>query len=268
MRSRRFRLLQLWPSVRPVSKYHGARNDFIVLDARGTTVDNVRELALRWCDRHGGIGADGLLLIGTSERAPVSMRVINADGSEAEMCGNGVRCVARYLDERGEGAQFAVDTAAGIIRTDVIERGDVYRVRVDMGEPRVISVNASEPQSAIVDTGNRHLVLFREEIDGFDLWSIGEVTNNDPQYPDGINVHLVEVEGPSTLHVRHYERGAGLTMACGTGAVASAVASIVRGDVTSPVLVRVPGGELTIEWDGSGHAFMTGPAVHVFDTTI
>jgi diaminopimelate epimerase len=253
--------------VRTVSKYHGARNDFIVLDARTEGVDDVRGFALRWCDRHGGIGADGVLVIGTSDRAPVSMRVINADGSEAEMCGNGVRCVARYLDERGEGAQVDVDTVAGIIHTDVIERGAEYRVRVNMGRPRIISVNEAG-DSTIVDTGNRHIVLFREAIDSFDLWGIGEATKNDPQYPDGINVHLVEIEGPSALHVRHYERGAGLTMACGTGAVASAVAAIARGDVASPVTVRVPGGELRIEWDGSGDAFMTGPAVHVFDTTI
>lgn len=254
--------------MRTVSKYHGARNDFIILDARAGVVDDLPSFALRWCDRHGGIGADGVLVVGNSERAPVSMRVINADGSEAEMCGNGVRCVARYLDERGEGARFDVDTIAGIIRTDVIERGEVYLVRVDMGVPRIVSVDQTEPQSTIVDTGNRHLVLFREEIEGFDLWSIGEATKSDARYAGGINVHLVEVEGPSTLRVRHYERGAGLTMACGTGAVASAVASIVRGAVVSPVTVRVPGGELTIEWDGSGRVFMTGPAVHVFDTAI
>jgi len=254
--------------VRTVSKYHGARNDFIVLDARAKTVDDVRAFALQWCDRHAGIGADGVLVIGKSERAPISMRVINADGSEAEMCGNGVRCVARYLDERGEGAQFTIDTLAGLVHTDVIDRGEVYRVRVDMGVPRLVSVNQSEPQSAIVDTGNRHLVLFREDIDGFDLLAMGQATNEDPRYAGGINVHLVEVEGAATLRVRHYERGAGMTMACGTGAVASAVASIARGDVSSPVLVRVPGGELTIEWDGSGHAYMTGPAVHVFDAQI
>jgi diaminopimelate epimerase len=253
--------------VRTVSKYHGARNDFVVLDARTTPVDDLRALA-RWCDRHAGIGADGILVIGKSDRAPVSMRVINPDGSEAEMCGNGVRCVARYLDERGEGAQFAIDTIAGIVHSEVIDRGEVYRVRVDMGEPRLLSVSETEPQSAIVDTGNRHLVLFREDIDGFDLQAMGEATNEDSRYSGGINVHLVEIEGPSTLRVRHYERGAGMTMACGTGAVASAVASIARGDVSSPVLVRVPGGELTIEWSGSGSAYMTGPAVHVFDTEI
>jgi len=254
--------------VRTVSKYHGARNDFIVLDARAKAVDNVRAFALRWCDRHAGIGADGVLVIGNSERAPVSMRVINADGSEAEMCGNGVRCVARYLDERGEGAAFTIDTVGGLIRTEVMERGEVYQVRVDVGEPRFVDVEGAEPQSALVVVGNPHLVLFREEIGAFDLVAIGEAAQSDTRYPGGINVHLVETEDPSTLRLRHYERGAGLTMACGTGTVAGAVASIVRGDVSSPVLARVPGGELIIEWNGNGHAYMTGPAVHVFDTQI
>jgi diaminopimelate epimerase len=254
--------------VRTVSKYHGARNDFIIVDTRETPVDDARGFARHWCDRHVGIGADGVLLIGGSKRANVSMRVINADGSEAEMCGNGVRCIARYLDERGEGGLLAVDTIGGIVHTEVIDRGEVYRIRVDVGEPRLISVNETEPQSAIVQVGNRHLVFFREEIDRFDLWAIGEAIQEEAAYPGGINVHLVEIEGPAELRVRHYERGVGLTMACGTGAVASAVASIARGDVKSPVLVRVPGGELTIECNGDGHAFMTGPAVHVFDTQI
>jgi diaminopimelate epimerase len=254
--------------VRTVSKYHGARNDFIVLDARTEAIDNAREFALRWCDRHAGIGADGVLLIETSNRAPLSMRVINADGSEAEMCGNGIRCVARYLDERGEGATQTIDTIGGLIRTEVLERGDIYRVRVDVGEPQFVTVEGAEPHSALVVVGNPHLVLFREMIGAFDLMTIGEAAQTDARYPGGINVHLVEPEGPNTLRVRHYERGAGLTMACGTGTVASAVASIVRGDVSSPVLARVPGGELTIEWNGNGHAYMTGPAVHVFDTEV
>ncbi|HTU71319.1 MAG TPA: diaminopimelate epimerase [Candidatus Baltobacteraceae bacterium] len=249
-----------------VSKMHGARNDFIVLDARKQSVDDVHAFARRWCDRRAGVGADGLLVIGTSARAPVSMRVINADGSEAEMCGNGVRCVARYLDERGEGAQLEIDTMGGLIRTSVIERGEVYQVRVDVGEPQIVSRDATHPQSAVVVVGNPHLVLFRETIDAFDLRALGEEAA--AEFPGGINVHLVEVDSPASLRARHYERGAGLTMACGTGAVASAVAAAARGDVRSPVLVRVPGGELSIEWNGSGHAFMTGPAVHVFDTQL
>ncbi len=254
--------------MRTVSKYHGARNDFIIVDARAEPIADACDFAQRWCDRQTGIGADGVLIVGNSDRATVSMRVINADGSEAEMCGNGIRCVARYLDERGEGGKLGIDTIGGLMYTEVIDRGEVYRIRVDLGKPQIISVNETEPQSAIVQVGNRHLVFFREEIDRFDLWAIGEAIQDEPSYPDGINVHLIEVEGPATLRVRHYERGVGLTMACGTGSVASAVAAIERGDVKSPVLVRVPGGELTVEWNGDGSAFMTGPAVHVFDTQI
>ncbi len=251
-----------------VTKMHGAQNDFIVLDVRSQSVNDLRSFALAACDRHTGIGADGVLVVGDSPRAPVSMRVINSDGSEAEMCGNGVRCVARYLDERGEGGEFDVDTLGGIVHTRVIERGNVYRVRVDVGTPVFESRNVTEPDSAIVVVGNRHLVLFRDAIDAFDLRSIGEAANDDPRYPQGINVHLAQIEGGRTLRVRHYERGAGLTMACGTGSVACAVAAMQSGDVSSPARVRVPGGELTVEWDGTGSAFMTGPAVHVFDTVL
>jgi diaminopimelate epimerase len=251
-----------------VSKMHGACNDFIVVDGRNQSVADLRAFALAACDRHAGIGADGVLIIERSPRAPVAMRVINNDGSEAQMCGNGVRCIARYLDEAGEGGEFDIDTPAGIVHTSVIERGETYRVRVDMGEPRIESRDATESQSAIVDVGNRHLVLFRDGIEAFDLFAIGEATKSDPRYPGGINMHLVVVEDRHTLRVRHYERGAGLTMACGTGAVACAVAAVVRGEVESPVLVRVPGGELRIDWDGRGHAFMTGPAVRVFDTQL
>jgi diaminopimelate epimerase len=254
--------------VTPLSKYHGAQNDFLILDARDHHVEDLPGFARRWCHRHTGIGADGVLVVGSSERAPVSMRVVNADGSEAEMCGNGVRCVARYLDERGEGPSFDVDTLAGIVRTEIVERGAIYRVRVDMGRPRIVSSDVTEPHSDIVDTGNPHLVLFREEIVGADLAGIGEAAQRDIRYPGGINVHLVEVEGVDRLHVRHYERGAGLTMACGTGAVASAVAAMRRFGMDAHVRVRVPGGELTIESDGEGRAYMTGPAEHVFDTEI
>jgi diaminopimelate epimerase len=252
-----------------VSKMHGAQNDFIILDARTQSVDDLQSFARAACDRHTGIGADGVLVVGDSARAPVSMRVINSDGSEAEMCGNGVRCVARYLDERGEGGEFDIDTLGGVVRTRVIERGDVYRVRVDVGAPVFESRNLTDPNSAIVVVGNRHLVLFRDSIDALDMKALGEAANDgDPRFPEGINVHLVQVVNSHTLRVRHYERGAGLTMACGTGSVACAVAAMQNGDVSNPVQVLVPGGELTVEWDGSGRAFMTGPAVHVFDTTL
>jgi diaminopimelate epimerase len=249
-----------------VHKLHGARNDFIVLDSREQPIENPVALAVRLCDRHEGIGADGLLLIGANG-AGISMRVINADGSEAEMCGNGIRCVARYLDERGEGGEHDVATGAGVIHTSVIERGETYQVRVDMGVPRLIGPAAGFPDGVLVDTGNPHLVLFRAALDDVDLAAAGASLQQSAAFPGGVNVHVAVVEGPSTLRVRHYERGAGLTMACGTGAVACAVAARARG-VSSPVRVIVPGGELEIELDATGRAFMTGPAVHVFDATI
>jgi diaminopimelate epimerase len=241
-----------------VTKMHGARNDFVVLDARQVSVPDLASFARIACDRRSGVGADGLLVIERSQRAPVAMRVINADGSEAEMCGNGIRCVARYLEERGEGGEFAIDTMAGIIRTMVLERGQVYRVRVDLGIPRIVT---SDANGALVEVGNPHLVLFLQaDIDAVDLEAVGR---SNP----GINVHLVNAIDASTLRVRHYERGVGLTMACGTGSAACAVAAIAREAVQSPVRVLVPGGELTIEIE-RGRAFMTGPAERVFETTI
>jgi diaminopimelate epimerase len=249
----------------PVSKYHGARNDFLILDSRAHAVADLRAFARRWCDRHSGVGADGVLVVGASDRAPVAMRVINSDGSEAEMCGNGIRCVARYLDERGEGGSFDIDTIAGIIRTEVIERGEVYRIRVDLGEPEIVTIGVDE---AIVRVGNLHLVLFRASIEDVMLLELGQAMQRDARFPEGINVHLVAIEDRQTLRLRHYERGAGLTMACGTGTAAAIVAAIARGEAASPVRARVPGGELTIEWDGSGHVFMTGPAERVFDAAL
>jgi diaminopimelate epimerase len=241
-----------------VTKMHGARNDFIVLDARDVRVADLSAFAQNVCDRRTGIGADGLLVIERSERAAVAMRVINADGSEAEMCGNGIRCVARYLDERGEGGELDIETVAGIIHTEVIDRGDEYRVRVRIGTPRV-GVGADDELP--VDVGNPHVVLFSGDVDRVDLLTLGR------EHPD-VNVHAVQVLNVHELRVRHHERGVGITMACGTGAVASAAAAIVRGAARSPVIVHVPGGDLTIEWDGHGDAFMTGPARQVFETTI
>ena len=242
---------------------HGARNDFVVLDNRAHQLDDLTELAQAICDRRTGIGADGLLVIGSSDIGDVSMRVLNSDGSEAEMCGNGVRCVARYLDEKGEGGDLRVDTEAGIIETHVVERGDEYRIRVAMGTP-VIERRAGD--ETFVSTGNPHVARFRKRVEDVDIETEGIDMQN--QIPGGINLHIVAVEGPHELRVRHYERGAGVTMACGTGAVASSVAAIDRGDAKSPVTVHVPGGDLVIEWDGHGEAYMTGPALRVFDTEI
>ena len=251
-----------------VSKMHGARNDFAIVDARTTPVDRPESFARWLCDRHAGIGADGLLLLEAGTNAPVRMRVINADGSEAEMCGNGVRCVARYLDERApsEGV-MRIETLAGIMEAMIVERGPIYRVRVKMPTPTFASRPLPFADATEVDTGNPHLVLFRSEGE-IDLPSFGAGLQRDPLFPDGVNVHVARVIDPRCIDVAHYERGAGMTMACGTGAVATAAAAIRRGAATSPVIVNVPGGELEIEWDGGENAYMTGPAVHVFDTEV
>ena len=253
---------------REVAKMHGARNDFIVIDARLTPVNDGPFLAGRLCDRHTGIGADGLLIVEGSNTGDVAMRVINADGSEAEMCGNGVRCVARYLDEKGEGGELDIETNAGMIHTSIVERGTIYRVRVDMGTPRVLDTELPIKDALVVDTGNPHLVLFRDGFEEIDLLMFGERMQTHALFPQGVNVHTAHVRERDAMVVRHYERGAGLTMACGTGAVASVAAAMHRGAVSAPVTVHVPGGELTIEVGADGRAFMTGPAVHVFDTVI
>lgn len=251
-----------------VCKMHGARNDFAIVDARTTPVDRPDAFARWLCDRRAGVGADGLLLIETGTNAPVRMRVINADGSEAEMCGNGIRCVARYLDERAPAdGPTRIETLAGIMEAMIVERGEVYRVRVKMPPPHFGTRSLPFTDAVEVDTGNPHLMLFRSGGE-IDLASFGAELQRDPFFPGGVNVHVVRVVNPSRLDVTHYERGAGMTMACGTGAVASAAAAIRQGTVMSPVTVQVPGGELEIEWDGGENAYMTGPAVRVFDTEV
>lgn len=251
-----------------VTKMHGAQNDFVLLDEREQHLDGAELFARFLCDRHTGIGADGLLLIGASAVADATMRVINADGSEAEMCGNGIRCVARYLDERGDGDTLRIETQAGIIATRVLQRGETYRVRADVGRARVLDTALPLHDAVVVDTGNPHVVWFRAFLDDVDLLASGEALQLDPAFPHGTNLHIVRVDDPHMLTVRHYERGVGLTMACGTGAIACAAAAVAKGRASSPVTVHVPGGTLEVEIAGDGRAVMTGPAVRVFDALI
>ncbi len=249
-------------------KMHGAHNDFVVVDAREEPVERAAELARRLCDRRGGIGADGLLAIASSRIAQVAMRIFNADGSEAEMCGNGVRCVARYLDEAGEGGVLGIETEAGVIQTRVVARQPHYLVRVAMGIPRFEGALLEYAGARVVSIGNPHVVLFRGSLDDLDLVATATGLQRSEALPQGANVHIAVVENDRCLHVRHWERGVGLTQACGTGAVACAAAAIATGSARSPVDVGVPGGVLVVEWDGEGEAYLTGPAVRVFETTI
>jgi diaminopimelate epimerase len=252
-----------------VTKMHGARNDFVVADARSQPFADASSFA-RWvCDRRAGIGADGFIVLETSNVADARMRTINADGSEAEMCGNGVRCAARWLDEAGEGDHIAFETGAGIVATQVVEREPEYLVRVAMGRPKISQISYTIPKSTFVDLGNPHVVIFETSLEAFgDLENFAKHLQTDPAFPEGTNVHIAVPNGTHSMRVRHWERGVGLTQACGTGAVACAAVAIERGLAASPVEVLVPGGRLVVEWDGKGEAHLTGPAVRVFDTQV
>lgn len=247
-------------------KMHGARNDFLVADVRERPLERASDAARRLCDRRSGVGADGLLLIETSRVAHAAMRIVNADGSEAEMCGNGIRCVARYLDEAGEGAALAIETLAGVIETRVVQR-EPYLVRVAIGVPRELATPLDLDDAFLVDVGNPHVVLVRPHLDEPRLVATAQSLQHASQLPNGANVHECAADGEG-VRVLHWERGVGLTQACGTGAVACAAIAMRHLDVRSPLRVRTPGGSLTVEWDGSNVAHLTGPAERVFETNV
>jgi diaminopimelate epimerase len=248
---------------------HGAKNDFVVLDGRKGEPADLAAFA-RWvCDRHAGIGADGLIVLQESTTADVRMRTINADGSEAEMCGNGIRCAARWLDEAGAGERIRFETDAGTIETEIVTRDPAYLIRAAMGIPRIGRLEVPWLSDAVyVELGNPHAVVFCSDAEAFALEETACRLAQDGFFPNGINVHAAELRGSSMLRVRHWERGVGLTMACGTGAVACSAAAIVKKGAVSPIDVDVPGGRLVVEWDGNGEAYLIGPAVRVFDSEV
>ncbi len=254
-------------SAVPVTKMHGSYNDFIVLDERIPRISNLPLLAKAVCNRRGSVGADGLLVISESDHRDARMSVFNADGSRAEMCGNGARCVARYLSECGAGDDLVLETSSGAVKTSIISR-EPFEVRVNIGNPRIEEMSLPHDDALCVWVGNPHIVFFEMGLDDIDLPAAADRLIGTGQFPAGINVHVAVKAGPQRLLVRHYERGVGATMACGTGAVASAAAAVHRELVLSPVQVDVPGGRLVVEWPGKGDAFLSGPAVRVFDTEI
>ncbi len=241
---------------------HGAENAFGLLDDRtgGQRSDAV----------YAGIATalketDGLLVLlpSSTARANVRMRMFNPDGSEAEMCGNGIRCVARYLSDRGEGGRFVIETVAGDIGARVLS-GVPYAVETDIGVPRVgeerrLEAGGREWTYVPVSVGNPHAIVFVDDVEAIDLARWGPMLSTHQAFPGGTNVHFVTVLDGSTLRVVHWERGAGATRACGTGIVASAAAAMRLRGVNSPVAVRVPGGVLSVVWDGEGPALLTGP---------
>jgi len=270
------------------TKMHGAGNDYVYVDCfRERFPADPAELARRIADRHTGVGGDGLILICPSDRADARMRMYNADGSESEMCGNGIRCVAKFLYDHGIAAKerLAIETGAGILTLDLeIRAGRAERVKVDMGAPVLeaarIPTLLSAPQAiavpleigdrtfeaTCVSMGNPHCVLFVPEATDELVLGYGPRIERDPRFPARVNVEFVEVRSRTELVQRTWERGSGETLACGTGASAVCVAGFLTGRSERRVTIRLRGGDLDLAWDdASGHVFMTGPAVEVFE---
>lgn len=269
-------------------KVHGLGNDFILVDLvkqEWPGGEDLSESARRLCHRQFGIGADGLVFLHSSPRADVFMQIINPDGSEAEMCGNAIRCVAKYLYERGgiKKEVMHIETRAGVmVPRLVLENGRVAAVRVDMGTPRLERQDIpmigppgqviNEPlvlegqafHVTAVSMGNPHCVLFVPDVERVDLHGLGPKLEKHPLFPRKTNVEFVQVLNRGEVRVRVWERGAGPTLACGTGACATVVAGVLNNYTDREVKVHLPGGTLLIEWKEDDHLYMTGPAEEVF----
>jgi diaminopimelate epimerase len=266
------------------TKMEGLGNDYVYVNALEEDIecDDLPALARKISDRHFGVGSDGLVLIMGSDRADFRMKMLNSDGSEAEMCGNAIRCVARYVYEKGltNQRELEIETLAGIIRPAILENG---LVRVDMGEPilngndipslidkeRVvgekIAIDGGEMEFTLVSMGNPHAVTFVDDMQ-FDIETIGPRVENHRLFPNRINTEFIDVLGRDEVSMRVWERGAGETMACGTGACAAVVATCLNDLTDRVVSVHLLGGDLTIDWDGeSNRVYMTGPATFVFE---
>lgn len=258
------------------TKMHGAGNDYIYVDTTKYPIANPQKKAIEWSQFHTGIGSDGLILIGNSHKADFSMRIFNADGSEAMMCGNGSRCVGKYVYEYGltDQTEITLDTLSGIKTLKLqVEKGIVIAVTVDMGSPLTIkSINweGEHPfQSTQVSMGNPHLVTFVEDITQINLPEIGPQLEHHALFPDRTNVEFAQIIYKDTIRMRVWERGSGITQACGTGACATAVAAFKNGMCGRKCHIIMDGGTVTIEWEEtSGHILMTGPATKVFDGEI
>ncbi|MGG4141934.1 diaminopimelate epimerase [Paenibacillus algorifonticola] len=269
------------------TKMHGLGNDFIVIAGEQQLPDNAARLAIELCNRFFGIGADGLVYILPSEHADFRMRIINSDGSEAEQCGNAIRCVAKYVYDNGltNKELITIETlGAGAQAVQLrVEGGKVQSVRVDMGEPILnglavpttvdqeqvvehpIEVDGHEFRFTAVSMGNPHCVIYVEDAANFDLAAWGPKLETHPMFPRKINVEFVTVNSREHTEMRVWERGAGPTLACGTGACATVVASVLNGYTDRTATVSLKGGDLLIEWnEADNHVYMTGPAAEVF----
>ena len=272
------------------TKMQGAGNDYVYVNCFEEKIENPPAVARYVSDRHFGIGSDGLIMINPSEVADFEMEMYNADGSRGEMCGNGIRCVAKYVYDYGltDKTQISVETLGGIKYLDLtVEDGKVVLVKVDMGKPElksdlipIISENEKVIDEPIevdgqvyhmtgVSMGNPHTVIYVDDVKNLDLEKIGPKFENHERFPKRINTEFVHCIDRNTVEMRVWERGSGETLACGTGACAVAVASILNNLTDTRVTVKLLGGDLQIEWDREkNHVFMTGPAKVVFDGVI
>jgi len=269
------------------SKWQGCGNDFVLINCLQDKVADYAAFAQEVCDRHYGVGADGILVVEPSVKADFRMRIFNTDGSEAEMCGNGIRCFARYLYDSHltDKKEFTVETGAGVLVPRLIFEGDtVSGVRVDMGEPILegdeipvkgfgrrhvvnekLTVNGKDYAMTCVSMGNPHCVIYVDDAEGFPIHELGSSFEHHPAFPRKTNTEFVEVKDRGHVRMRVWERGAAVTLACGTGSCATAVAGVLTGRTDRSVEVQLDGGTLHVEWDeASNHVFMTGPAELVF----
>jgi diaminopimelate epimerase len=262
------------------TKMHGAGNDYVYVDGFAETVGDAPALARAVSDRTTGIGSDGLILLLPSEVADVRMVMFNADGSRAQMCGNGIRCLAKLARDRGrsEANPMQIETDAGTKVVELRPEG----IRVDMGSPRLapaslpvllpgerivdhpVEIDGETLRMTCVSMGNPHAVLYVDDVEEADVAEIGPALERHPLFPERVNVSFVQVVDRSRVLQRTWERGSGETQACGTGACAVCVAGVLTGRTDGRLVSRLPGGELLLEWDGTGSVFMTGPAVEVF----
>ena len=272
-----------------LTKMHGLGNDFIVFFDDGTSTLDVTSMAQRLCNRHTGIGADGLVIVMLSEVADVRMRIINSDGSEAEMCGNGIRCFAKYAYDRKiiEKETFTVETLAGIMEPTIIaDRGIAQLVKVKMGQPMFkashipMNIESEKVLSYTIDVegvsyevssvllGVPHTEVFVDDVTSVPLTVLGPKIEKHPLFPKGTNVNFVQVVNDTTVKVRTWERGAGATLACGTGSCASAVMAHEKGFTGRSVDVELYLGTLRIDYEADGTVYMTGPATEVFSVEL
>ena len=268
------------------TKWQGCGNDFVIVDFLEKKPVDFAALAVKMCDRHFGIGADGLMVVCPSETADVRMREFNPDGTEPEMCGNGIRCFARYLYDYGRvrREQFTIETIAGtMVPRIILENDAVTAVEVDMGVPvlagedipvsgfgaeqvvaQPLVVDGKEYRMTCVSMGNPHAVIFVDDAEGFPLAELGTKFENHAVFPRKINTEFVEVRDRTRARMRVWERGAGITLACGTGTCATLTAGVLNDVLDRAADIEVDGGVIHVEWRENGHIFMTGPAEPVF----